>query len=173
MTIASIVEPHWLRWDSPTGSGNIHQSLGLHRKCNSFTGTCEHFPQYEDCHGDDRPFCSLWRTVGFLMSFSVIVELALLVAYAVVILGGKQKRDQGWKIVCSLLVVAAAAQCASMAVVAGLLDRDDRFIVGWALDRSWILCTVSWSVLAMSAAGLLAATIYMPEEGDYELIPGN
>lgn len=65
------------------------------------------------------------------MSFSVIVELALLVAYAVVILGGKQKRDQGWKIVCSLLAVAAAAQCASMAVV----------VSAAACSSAWTLCT--------------------------------
>jgi len=51
-----------------------------------------------------------------------------------------------------------------------LFQHDDRFFTGWRLDTSWILCTVSWSVSVLSAAGLLAAAIYLPEEGGYELI---
>jgi hypothetical protein len=51
------------------------------------------------------------------MSFAVIIELATFIAYAVIILGGKQQRDYGWKIVCGLLGVGAAVQCAGMAIV--------------------------------------------------------
>ena len=40
-----------------------------------------------------------------------------MIAYAVVLLGGKQKRDQGWRIVCGLLVVGVAAQVAGMGIV--------------------------------------------------------
>ena len=122
------------------------------------------------------------------MSFAVIIELATVIAYAVVILGGKQQRDYGWKIVCSLLAVGAVVQCASMAVVVGnvlpltlsiladqpqtfLYDHDERFFPGWRLDTSWILCTVSWSVLTLTAAGIGACAYALPEEGGYELIP--
>lgn len=55
------------------------------------------------------------------MSFAVLIELATLMAYAVIILGGKQKRDIGWKIVCSLLAVGALVQCAGMAIVVRIL----------------------------------------------------
>lgn len=51
------------------------------------------------------------------MSFAVIIELATIVAFVVVILGGRQTREYGWKIVCSLLAVTALAQCASMAII--------------------------------------------------------
>ncbi|KAF2839997.1 hypothetical protein M501DRAFT_1015083 [Patellaria atrata CBS 101060] len=173
MTIASIVEPKWLSFQNTSSTGEpIHYSYGLHRVCSSITGTCKHFPDtYTDCTGSNRSFCSMWRTVGFLMSFAVVIEFASLISYAVVLLGGKQKRDNGWKMVCGLLVVAGLVQCVSMAVVAFLYDHDDRFFEGWHLDSSWILCTVSWSVLLLSVAGLLAAVWALPEEGGYELIP--
>lgn len=51
------------------------------------------------------------------MSFSVVIELASLIGYLVVLLGGKQKRDAGWKMISGLLFVAGAASCASMAIV--------------------------------------------------------
>lgn len=53
-----------------------------------------------------------------------------------------------------------------------LYDYDERFFKGWHLDISWILCTVSWSILVTTAAGIIGAVIYLPEEGGYELIPG-
>ncbi|KAF2091565.1 hypothetical protein K490DRAFT_31548 [Saccharata proteae CBS 121410] len=175
MTIASIIEPRWLSYEVKAHGQhgrNVKVTYGLHRRCDSISGTCTDFPEYEDCHGDNWSFCSMWRSVGFLMSFAVIIEAAALIAYAVIILGGKQKRDKGWKIVCGLLGLAGAVQCASMAIVAFLYDHDERFFPpGWALDNSWILCTVSWSVLVLSVAGLAGAAIAMPEEGDYELIP--
>ena len=34
--------------------------------------------------------------------------------------GGKQKRDKGWKVLCSVLAVTALAQCASMAIVVSI-----------------------------------------------------
>jgi len=112
----------------------------------------------------------MWRTVGFLMSFAVIIELATLTSYAVVIIGGKQGRDKGWKVVCTLLLFSALMQCVSMALVSFLFDHDERFFSGWYFDKSWVLCTVSWSILITTMAGILAAAIYLPEEGGYELI---
>jgi hypothetical protein len=51
-----------------------------------------------------------------------------------------------------------------------LYDHDERFIIGWKLDVSWILCTVSWSLLALTATGIGAATYVLPSEGGYELV---
>ena len=84
------------------------------------TGGCGAFPQHSDCVGDNWSFCSMWRTVGFLMSFAVIIEGAALIGYAVVLLGGKQKRDKGYKVISGLLGLAAVVQMAGMAVVVGL-----------------------------------------------------
>lgn len=52
-----------------------------------------------------------------------------------------------------------------------LYDNDDRFFPGWKLDISWILCTISWSVAALLAAGISAAAVLLPSEGGYELLP--
>ena len=57
------------------------------------------------------------------MSFAVIIELATLIAYAVIILGEKQRRDFGWKVVCGLLAIGAMVQCAGMAIVVSLAFR--------------------------------------------------
>lgn len=114
----------------------------------------------------------MWRTVGFLMSFAVLIELATLVGYVIVVLGGKQSREYGWKIICTLLAFITVVQCAGMAIVAYLFDHDPRFILGWKLDASWILCTISWCLALLTAVGMGAATYVLPEEGGYEMIPG-
>lgn len=57
------------------------------------------------------------------MSLTVVLELATFVAFAVVLLGGRQKRENGWKMVAGLLGVVAATQIASMAIVV----RSSRF----------------------------------------------
>lgn len=65
----------------------------------------------------DRPFCSMWRTVGFMMSFAVVMEFVTIVAYVVMLAGGRQKRAQGWKVLVAFAAIAAATQCASMALI--------------------------------------------------------
>lgn len=126
MTLTSIALPQWLTYSSPTDyspnpnrpSAPIKISYGLHKRCSSLSGTCSDFPTFEDCHGsDERYFCSMWRTVGFLMSFSVVIEFATVVAFAVVLVGGRQYREIGWKMCVGMLSVVAASQCAGMAIV--------------------------------------------------------
>ena len=51
------------------------------------------------------------------MSFAVVVELAGGIAFGVVLLGGRQKREVGWKVLGWLLGVAAVTQIIAMAVV--------------------------------------------------------
>lgn len=214
MTLIAIVIPRWISWDTTTVSGlessqatwrksltravwlqtagtRIHYTYGLHRRCSSLTQTCEHFPQYDDCHGADRYFCSMWRSVGFLMSFAVVLEGMGLVALAVILAGGRQKRESGWKVTCCLLLLTGAVQCASMAIMVRhipsgsfypeandansrqtfLFDHDDRFFVGWKLDDSWVLCTASWTILMVSAVAVALSAFVLPPEGDYQLIP--
>jgi hypothetical protein len=50
-------------------------------------------------------------------------------------------------------------------------NHDERFFPGWKLDVSWILCTVSWCILALSSAGIGISVCALPSEGGYELIP--
>ena len=130
----------------------------------------------------------MWRSVGFLMSFAVVMEGMTLVAYIVLISGGKQKREQGWKVICGMLFLVGMLQCAGMALIVGhssssrtramltvsqawLYDNDDRFFPGWRLDTSWTLCTISWVVSMLCAVGIVTAKLTLPAEGGYELIP--
>jgi hypothetical protein len=52
-----------------------------------------------------------------MMSFAAVLELVTIVAYVVVLAGGKQKRESGWKVLSFLLVAVGLLQCASMAIV--------------------------------------------------------
>ena len=110
-----------------------HYSYGLHQRCSSLTDTCESFPQSEDCHGDDRYFCSMWRSVGFLMSFAVVLEGMSIVAYGIILGGGKRLRENGWRILSLLIILSAIVQAAGMSIVVGPLrsegnDPDDRVL---------------------------------------------
>ncbi|KAI5359602.1 hypothetical protein Slin14017_G105040 [Septoria linicola] len=171
-TIASIALPNWISYSSPVeGHDPIRISYGLHKRCSSVTGKCTKFPQYDDCHGDDRAFCSLWRSTGFMMNFSVVLLLACVVAYVTILVGGRGTREVGWKIMSPMLAVVALVQLIAMSLVAGVYENDNRFFVGWVLDKSFILCTVSWIVLFLNATGVLGAAFILTPEDDYEQIP--
>ncbi|KAF2258010.1 hypothetical protein CC78DRAFT_157658 [Lojkania enalia] len=170
MTVASIIEPRWVSY-APNGTREF--SMGLHRGCSRVTGVCHQFPGVDDCVGDKLGFCSMWRTVGFLISLAVMVELCTFVSFVVTMAGGVQRRSTGWKVVCPLLLASGLIQCAGMALVAFLYDHDDRFFEGWYLDLSWTLVTISWTILVLSSLGMAASALYLPPEDDYELIPGD
>lgn len=117
-TIASIALPNWISYSSPTdGSDPIRVTYGLHKRCSSITGKCTPFPEYEDCHGDDRWFCSIWRSTGFFMNFSIVLQLACVIAYLTVLVGGRSSREAGWKMVAGLLSIVALGEIISMAMV--------------------------------------------------------
>lgn len=51
------------------------------------------------------------------MNVSAVMELVTVIAFVVILAGGKQKRESGWRVLSFLLVVVAVLQCASMAIV--------------------------------------------------------
>ena len=121
LTISSIALPNWITYTAPTSdrARPVHVSYGLHKRCSSISGQCLPFPQSEDCLGEDRAFCSMWRSTGFLMNFAVVVELACLVAYVTVLVGGRMSREDGWKVLSPLLALCAVGQAVAMALVVG------------------------------------------------------
>ncbi|PGG95525.1 hypothetical protein AJ79_10006 [Helicocarpus griseus UAMH5409] len=167
LTLASIALPRWISSNRGTSAGVTY---GLHRLCFSTTG-CQHFPQYDDCKGDGRKFCSMWRSIGFLMSFAVVLEGMTLMTYIVILAGGKQMRETGWRILALFLTFITLVQCASIALVSYLNDNDDRFYLGFRLDDSFIMCTISWCLTLFNAVALIATARVLPSEGGYELIP--
>lgn len=116
-TIAALVLPNWISYTSPTDTDPIRVTYGLHRRCSSITGECTKFPQYDDCRGDDRSFCAMWRSTGFFMNLSVVLELACLIAYITILVGGRASREAGWKMLAGLLSVVAGAQIVAMSIV--------------------------------------------------------
>ena len=52
-----------------------------------------------------------------MMSFTAVMELATLVAYVVMIAGGREKREKGWKVLVFMLVLVGVLQCACMSIV--------------------------------------------------------
>ncbi|QIW94818.1 hypothetical protein AMS68_000336 [Peltaster fructicola] len=168
-TIAAVILPNWISYTSPSDHDPVHVSYGLFQRCSSLTGKCTPYPQDEDCQ-DGGSFCSMWRSTGFFMNLALVLELACVVAYITVLYGGRGAREVGWKIVVPLLSLIAAGQLIAMALVAYLFDHDERFFIGMELDKSWALCTVSWTVLLLNAAGVLSAAYVLPYEDDYEPI---
>lgn len=131
------------------------------------------------------------------MSFAIVIEGMTLVAFLVILAGGVQKRASGWKILSGMLLLVGVVELTSMSLMVSLraftqatlrgcvasraeakiemqsylYDNNDRFYPGWKLDDSWILCTVSGSVLVITAGAIIASAFTLPSEGGYELIP--
>ena len=51
------------------------------------------------------------------MSFAVVGEGVTLVAYVVIMAGGKQKMEGGWRILSGMLFLVGLIQCAGMAII--------------------------------------------------------
>lgn len=51
------------------------------------------------------------------MSFAVVLEGMTIAAFAVLIIGGKQKREQGWGFMATMAALAALVQVVAMSVV--------------------------------------------------------
>lgn len=169
LTLTAIIIPRWVSFRDSTDGLPVTYTYGLHQRCSTVTGLCEHYPTSDDCHGPDRYFCSMWRSIGFLMSFAIVLEGMVILAFITILTGGAMKRRHGWKVVSFLLLLGALVQCAAMALVAFLYDNDIRF-ANWNLDVSWILTTISWSLIFLIATTLVGTAYYLPPEGDYELI---
>ncbi|KAI9853900.1 MAG: hypothetical protein M1824_000825 [Vezdaea acicularis] len=172
MTLAASIMPRWIILDIEGSAGtHIHYTYGLTKRCTA-SGLCEKFPQQNDCFGTERQFCSMWRSTAFLQSFTVVLEGMILVTFITLLVGGKQKRDEGWKVLSSLLFLAGLAQCAGMALVTYIYDYDEaHFLIGCHLGISWVICTISWCILIVAAIGVAISAYLLPQEGGYELIP--
>jgi len=174
-TLYSIFADNWLVWHAESNRGDhFTKKIGLHHSWTSTSGRWETYPSKEDCDAKTMGghFCSMWRTTAFMMSFAAVLELATLVAYLVIIIGGRQKRENGWKLLVSMLAVIGVAQCFCMSTVSYLYDYDHQFSVpGWQMDWGFTWCTFSWVVSISLAVGISLSAYFLPSEGGYELIP--
>lgn len=51
------------------------------------------------------------------MSFAVVIEGMTIAAFIILIMGGKQRREQGWGVMTLLAVIAALVQACAMALI--------------------------------------------------------
>jgi hypothetical protein len=164
MTIAAIIIPNWISFENETNHGtHIHYTYGLHRRCSNTNSPsylsvstnslhCVAFPQFSDCQGSGRYFCSMWRSVAFLMTFTVVIEGMAIVAFAVLICGGKQLREQGWGVMAILAGLAAFIQIAAMTLI---VRSPKSLLFGCVLTRFLHRLTFSKTTTVSSSAGTL------------------
>ena len=55
------------------------------------------------------------------MSFAIVIEGMNLIVYIIILAGGKQKRESGWKFLAGLHMIVAALQVAAMAIIVSLI----------------------------------------------------
>lgn len=51
------------------------------------------------------------------MSFGVVLEGMTIAAFLILLAGGKQKREQGWRVMASLVAVAAVVQAIGISLI--------------------------------------------------------
>lgn len=176
LTIVSISLPRWVNYSVTTAKGDhILQTIGLHQSCSNLRDPpCQTFPTEEQCDAssDDKAhFCHLWRSAGFLANLAVALHLVMVVVYLFLVSGGKQRREQGWKVLAGLLGFVAVVEYVIIGIVSYAYDNDEQFLIpGWSLDTSWLLCIISASVSIASAIALTASHYLLPPEGGYDFL---
>ncbi|KAL2119501.1 hypothetical protein VTJ04DRAFT_6462 [Mycothermus thermophilus] len=200
LTISSLLSPSWVTYTTHPPSGAtaaaVTDAIGLYQRCTTTLSTagtrtvvCTRFPEPSRCgvggsKGDDEvfgivgdndlpgpSFCSMWQTAGFLVGLAVLADVVTMAVIGLVMAGGKQRRINGWKVVCSVLVIGAGVQLGGLAVVAYLFDHDDLFLVpGYELGMAFYLSAGSVVAAMLAAAGLAISAIVLPREDGYEML---
>jgi hypothetical protein len=126
LIVASVTEPHWVSYSVTTTSGEtLEKHIGLHKSCSTLDDPhCRDFPSKELCQYGERYFCSMWRTVGFMASFTIILSLASLIAFALVMGGGKYRRETGWPFVSALLTLVSVLEFIIISIVVRISEMD-------------------------------------------------
>jgi hypothetical protein len=64
----------------------------------------------------------MWRTVGFMASFAIILCLASLISFAIVMAGGKYRRETGWPFVSALLTLVSVVEFIIISIVVRIVE---------------------------------------------------
>ncbi|KAK4050214.1 hypothetical protein OIO90_005196 [Microbotryomycetes sp. JL221] len=120
---------------------------------------------------DAWSFCDSWVTAGYAQQVALVFGLASVLASLIILLGGRQKRETGWKLISGLLTVEFILLIVSTSLIAHEYRMDDRFYYGSKLGQGYILSTVAWS-LDVVIVGVLLVVGFMGlvKEDDYEQI---
>lgn len=124
MIVVPIWLPNWLTYSVTSATGEtIERHIGLHKSCSTLDDPyCRDFPPKDLCEGGERYFCSMWRTVGFLASFTTLLCLGGLVTFVVIMSGGKYKRETGWPFAAAMLTLVSVVEFVSISIVVSIID---------------------------------------------------
>jgi len=143
------------------------------------TESCQSFPSEKIC-SVSPDLCHSWKTAAFLIILSSVLEGMTLIAYLVVFNGGYVRRQNGWKVLSFLLLLigelstyltdVGCAQLPATLLILHELGHSDLFVLpDWRVDDGWILATVSYSLVYLSAIIMAVLGKFSPDE--YTLIP--
>ncbi|KAG5658270.1 hypothetical protein KAF25_007221 [Fusarium avenaceum] len=173
MIAVPIWLPNWVTYSVTSATGDtVERHIGLHKSCSTLDDPyCRDFPPRDLCEGGERYFCSMWRTVGFLASFTTLLCLGGLVTFIVIMCGGKYKRETGWPFAAGMLTLVSVVEFAAISIVAYLYDNDDQFTIpGWNLDVSFYLSTAGAAISLLTAAGVTLSAYLLPPEEGYDFL---
>ncbi|KAG5752546.1 hypothetical protein H9Q69_004808 [Fusarium xylarioides] len=173
MIVIPIWLPNWVTYSVTSATGEIvERHIGLHKSCSTLDDPyCRPFPPKDLCQGGERYFCSMWRTVGFLASFTTLLCLGGLVTFVVIMCGGKYKRETGWPFAAGMLTLISIMEFVAISIVAYLYDHDDQFnIPGWLLDTSFYLSTTAAVICLLTATGIAFSAYLLPPEEGYDFL---
>jgi hypothetical protein len=61
----------------------------------------------------------MWRSIGFLVTFAVVLQGISVVTYLVILTGGKPLRENGWSVLGLMIGLSAIVQAGGMSIVVG------------------------------------------------------
>ena len=100
-----------------------------------------------------------------------MLQLASLIVFTICLAGGKQKRVQGWKLLCGIVGLSAVAKIAAVSFVGHMGSHEERFQDGWMVGRSWALAVAASAVEVGICVGLWGSRYFLEEEGGCKLSP--
>lgn len=176
LDVAAFNRIDWIVVRTP----GLSLDYGLTEECDPTTGKCHRFPPPGECQS--RPdvstsssLCFQWHTAAYLFYLSIVIGILLLFSLLAILVGGRSKRESGWKVVVGLQMAFVALQSIGLALVANQMGQGGRDVTrgndnfkrfgsdahfGWA----FIIAVVETSGTLLVSIGMgILANLHPPE----------
>ncbi|CDH52148.1 predicted protein [Lichtheimia corymbifera JMRC:FSU:9682] len=123
LQLAALILPQWLvtPLDAASSGSYAETQYGLFVVCQSATGECRAFPREENGDCTQEYFCPLWHVAGTTMILASVIGALTLVALLGTMCSQRRKRERGWKMVTSMLVLHTVPSATTMVILLDLL----------------------------------------------------
>ncbi|KAK0670803.1 hypothetical protein QBC41DRAFT_345176 [Cercophora samala] len=159
--LTSLTSPTWIVYHLSTPTLTVYDHIGLFSRCSP--SGCIPFPSIKFCssliprdspqpalapHHHPSPFCTKWRSAGFLVNISVVANLVAFVTAAFILLSNASNsgnnssnhahKRHGSRILAVLMILAGAMELGAVGIISEVIDYERMFLVpGYELGRSW------------------------------------